>query len=317
MLTDLLRRHPEIHDIELEPPIIVAGLPRTGTTHLHNLMAADPAFRTLPYWESIEPYPLPPSAALDPDPRRARTDAAVEFMNRAMPHFERMHEMTTDHVHEEIQLLAVDFSTMLFETIAHVPAWVDYYRAHDQTPHYRYLRTVLQALQHERGGGRWVLKSPQHLEQLARAGRGVPRRHDRRHPPRPGGGRGVDGDDARLHRPHDAAPVDPHRHRPGLGRPARVDARRLRPRPRRCSDPSARSTSGSTSSWPTTSAWCAASTSWRTRHGPNVTERVLRALPGRPPPWAPRRGRLRPSQLGARSRRLATRFAPYIDRFLS
>jgi hypothetical protein len=43
---------------------------------------------------------------------------------------------------------------------------VDYYRSHDQTPHYRYLRTMLQALQHERGSGRWLLKSPQHLEQL-------------------------------------------------------------------------------------------------------------------------------------------------------
>lgn len=166
VLTDLLRRHPEIHDIALEPPIIIAGLPRTGTTHLHNLMAADPAFRTLPYWESVEPYPLPSERGVEPDPRRARCDVAVEFMGKAMPLFERMHEMTTDHVHEEIQLLAVDFSTMLFETIGHVPAWADYYRSHDQTPHYRYLRTMLQALQYERGTGRWLLKSPQHLEQL-------------------------------------------------------------------------------------------------------------------------------------------------------
>lgn len=45
-----------------------------------------------------------------------------------------MHEMTTDHVHEEIQLLANDFSTMLFETLAEVPAWRDYYRSHDESP---------------------------------------------------------------------------------------------------------------------------------------------------------------------------------------
>ena len=57
-----------------------------------------------------------------------------------MPHFPLMHEMTTDHVHEEIQLLANDFSTMLFETLAHVPRWRDYYMAHDQTSHYEYLR---------------------------------------------------------------------------------------------------------------------------------------------------------------------------------
>ena len=75
------------------------------------------------------------------------------FINQAMPLFPLMHEMTTDHVHEEIQLLAIDFSTMFFETLALVPAWTAYYRAHDQTPHYRFLRTMLQALQFLRGGG--------------------------------------------------------------------------------------------------------------------------------------------------------------------
>lgn len=167
LLTDLLRRHPEIGDLELEPPIIIAGLPRTGTTHLHNLLAADPALRTLPYWESNEPFPLASEVGLSPDPRRVRTDLAVDFMNQAMPLFPLMHEMTTDHVHEEIALLAIDFSTMYFETFADVPAWRAYYRGHDQTPHYRYLHTVLQALQHVRPSGeRWLLKSPQHLEQL-------------------------------------------------------------------------------------------------------------------------------------------------------
>ncbi len=166
LLTDLLARHPEIHDIELAPPIVIVGLPRTGTTHLHNLLAADPALRSLPYWESLEPFAMPDELGIEPDPRRGRTDAAVWFMNEAMPLFPLMHEMSTDHVHEEIQLLAVDFSTMFFEALAPVPDWRAYYRAHDQAPHYRYLRTMLQALQFTRGGERWVLKSPQHLEQL-------------------------------------------------------------------------------------------------------------------------------------------------------
>ncbi|MGE2689407.1 sulfotransferase family protein [Mycolicibacterium pulveris] len=166
LLTDLLRRHPEIHDIELAPPIVIAGLPRTGTTHLHNLLAAGPTFRTIPYWESNEPFPLPSEVGVEPDPRRIRMDAAVEFMNAVMPHFALMHEMTTDHVHEEIQLLANDFSSMLFETLAHVPRWRDYYLSHDQTPHYEHLATQLKALQFLRGGRRWLLKSPQHLEQL-------------------------------------------------------------------------------------------------------------------------------------------------------
>lgn len=166
LLSDLLTRNPEIHDIELEPPVVIAGLPRTGTTHLHNLLAAAPTFRTIPYWESNEPFPLPSESGMVPDPRRTRMDVAVEVMNLVMPHFPLMHEMTTDHVHEEIQLLANDFSTMLLETLGHVPQWRDYYLSHDQTPHYEHLATQLKALQFLRGGRRWLLKSPQHLEQL-------------------------------------------------------------------------------------------------------------------------------------------------------
>ena len=166
LLTDLVSRHPEIRDIELVPPLVIAGLPRTGTTHLHNLLAAGPTFRVLRYWESIEPFPMPGEVGMEPDPRLARTDMGVDFMNQAMPYFPLMHEMTTQHVHEEIQLLFNDMSSMLMETLGHVPAWRDHYLAHDQTPHYEHLRLQLQALQHLRGGRRWLLKSPQHLEQL-------------------------------------------------------------------------------------------------------------------------------------------------------
>ena len=175
LLTDLLKRHPEIHDIDLLAPVVIAGLPRTGTTHLHNLLAAASSdcrlsprgtFRTLPYWESFEPLPLPAEVDIEPDPRVARMDIAVHAMELLMPHFALMHEMTTEHVHEEIQLLANDFSTMFMETLAHVPQWTDYYLAHDQTSTYEYLATQLKALQFLRGGGRWLLKSPQHLEQL-------------------------------------------------------------------------------------------------------------------------------------------------------
>ncbi len=166
LFTDLLSRHPEIDDIELPPPVVIAGLPRTGTTHLHNLLAAPPTFRSMPYWESVEPFPLSQEAGVEPDPRRMRMDVAVGVINTVMPYFPLMHEMSTDHVHEEIQLLANDFSTMLFETLADVPRWRDYYQAHDQTAHYEYLAGQLKAMQFLRGGRRWLLKSPQHLEQV-------------------------------------------------------------------------------------------------------------------------------------------------------
>ena len=83
-----------------------------------------------------------------------------------MPYFKRMHEMTIDHVHEEINLLAMDVSSMYFETMAPMPTWREYYRSTDQTPSYEYLERVLKVLQFLRGGTRWVLKSPQHLEQF-------------------------------------------------------------------------------------------------------------------------------------------------------
>jgi len=166
LLQRLLGIHPEIREIELAPPVIIAGLPRTGTTHLQNLLSASGLFRTLPYWESLEPFPLPVETGVVPDPRLVRCEAGIDFLHQTMPLFPLMHEMTTEHVHEEIQLLANDFSSMLFETLADVPDWRDYYLAHDQEPHYRHLRLQLQALQFLDGGKRWLLKSPQHLEQL-------------------------------------------------------------------------------------------------------------------------------------------------------
>jgi hypothetical protein len=168
LIEDLVRQHPEILEEQIAAPIIICGLPRTGTTHLHNLMSADPALRSLPYWESLEPVlaereqPAPGA----PDPRLERTEVALSFVNTALPYFNRMHEMTVEHTHEEIQLLAIDFSTMLFETTAPMPAWRDHYLERDQRPSYAYLLKVLKVLQWLRGGTRWVLKTPQHLEQF-------------------------------------------------------------------------------------------------------------------------------------------------------
>ena len=168
LLEDLIGRHPEILDEQIVAPIVICGLPRTGTTHLHNLMSADPALRSLPYWESLEPVLAAHDTPADgaPDPRLERTEMALSFLNTALPYFNRMHEMTVEHTHEEIQLLAIDFSTMLFETTAPMPTWRDAYLSRDQRPSYAYLRRVLQVLQWLRGGTRWVLKTPQHIEQF-------------------------------------------------------------------------------------------------------------------------------------------------------
>jgi len=165
---ELVRRHPEIEREPICAPIFIVGLPRTGTTHLHNLIAQDPGLRSLPYWESLEPVPADferGEVAAD-DPRIAACQQACDFLHWAAPLFPLMHEMGPHEIHEEVQLLAIDLSTMLFEASYAVPSYRDWYTTTDQTASYVYLKRLLQVLQWLRGGERWILKSPQHLEQL-------------------------------------------------------------------------------------------------------------------------------------------------------
>ncbi|MEP5569522.1 MAG: sulfotransferase [Halioglobus sp.] len=169
---DLLTRHPEIHDVEIRAPIIVAGLPRSGTTHLLNLMAADTRLRALPLWESYEPIPTPgeQSLANGIDPRYQRCADAWEMMQQTVPKLAAMHPMNPDHIHEELELMGPDFASYNFEWLCQCPQWRDHYYATDQTPHYEYMKTVLKILTWQDGDDgsttRWVLKCPQHLEQL-------------------------------------------------------------------------------------------------------------------------------------------------------
>ena len=165
---DLLARHPEILETEIVSPVIVVGLPRSGTTHLVNLLAADTRFRAMPLWESNEPVPDPKEPIDDKgvDPRWSRCQETWLAMKSAAPFLAAMHPMEPDHVHEEIELMAPDFSNYNVEWVARAPEWRDYYLTHDQTRHYSYMKTVLQILQWYAPREQWVLKSPQHLEQL-------------------------------------------------------------------------------------------------------------------------------------------------------
>lgn len=173
LIEDTLKKHPEILDIEISQPIIVVGLPRSGTTHLLNLMAADTRLRSLPLWESYEPLPMPGEALLEDgtDPRYERCAQQWQMMQQMTPHLAAMHPMSPDHIHEELELMGPDFASYNFEWLAMSPRWRDHYYATDQTPHYRYMKKVMQILQwRDIQAGidkpRWVLKCPQHLEQL-------------------------------------------------------------------------------------------------------------------------------------------------------
>jgi len=174
LIQDALKKHPEIHEQRIECPLIVAGLPRSGTTHLVNLLAADERFHSLPLWESYEPVPMPGENATGDalDPRYVRCEQAWEGMQRVTPLIAAMHPMNPEHIHEELELMGPDFASYNFEWLTLSPRWRDHYLNTDQTPHYEYMKTVLKLLQWQRvqrgqPHKRWVLKCPQHLEQLA------------------------------------------------------------------------------------------------------------------------------------------------------
>jgi hypothetical protein len=168
LLQDFWTRNPQVLETAIEAPLIVAGLPRSGTTHLVNLLAADTRYRSLPLWESYEPLPLPGESALPDgtDPRYARCLQAWQGMQAILPLLAAMHPMNPDHIHEELELMGPDIASYNFEWLSPSPRWRDHCYATDQEPHYRYMRDVLKTLQWLRGPRRWVLKCPQHLEQL-------------------------------------------------------------------------------------------------------------------------------------------------------
>jgi hypothetical protein len=170
LTVDLLARHPEIREEPIEAPLVVAGLPRSGTTHLLNLIAADSRFQSLPYWQVLRPVPLLPEEAPagGTDPRHTAAQARWEGMQRLHAYQAAWHPMDPDHISEDGELQMQDFSSYVWEFSLWAPQWRDYYFAHDQTPHYEYEKTMLQILQWQRGGERrrWIVKAPQHFEQL-------------------------------------------------------------------------------------------------------------------------------------------------------
>lgn len=165
---EFLRRRPQVENIVIDRPIFIVGLPRSGTTHLENLIAADRRLRYLPVYLGSEATPTPGEkpGPDGKDPRWIRANEHWERMrqNRIM---EALHEHSPDHACGENELQMPDFSTYQWEWMGDVPGWRDYYLSHDQTAHYAYGRTMLKAIaQQFPSERRWILKGNQHSEQL-------------------------------------------------------------------------------------------------------------------------------------------------------
>ncbi len=159
-----LRAHPAIAETALPPPIFVIGLPRSGTTFLHRLLAADPASRTLPYWESFDP--LPPGRG--PDRRAAQVDGMMRQLAAIAPAYQAIHPMTAADPEECVALFMNVLRTLQVDIQYRVPGYVRWLLAEDAGIAYRAYRRQLQLVHHHRPHGRrLVLKDPTHLVHLA------------------------------------------------------------------------------------------------------------------------------------------------------
>lgn len=165
---DTIEQHPEILDIPVEAPIIVAGLARTGTTMVHRLIAKDPAIRSLASWEAINPAPPQRKLWQKKDPRFAQAAAAAKGLKYMSPGFFAIHPAEPDAPEEEVILLEQSFLTTTPEAMMNVPTYSRWLEEQDHVPAYQALKRMMQYLQWQRPGigkrARWVLKTPHHQE---------------------------------------------------------------------------------------------------------------------------------------------------------
>jgi len=162
----IFRKHPDILEQELRPPIVVTGLQRTGTTFLHRLLAADPAAYSLLSWEALNPAPL------DRRNERRRRISVARTSERVLrymaPEFFAIHPVEHSAPEEEVLLLDMAFLSTVPEATMLLPEYSAWLERQDQEPAYRTMKKLLLLLQWQKGAGQthWVLKSPHHMEWL-------------------------------------------------------------------------------------------------------------------------------------------------------
>lgn len=166
-IEDWYKRHPEIENEDVGAPLVIVGLPRTGTTLLQRLLAQDPQFYSMPWWESRYPVPFPNEDLKAPTQRIEQARAEVKVMVEAMPKLLTIHPMDADQADEEVMLMEHSFIAAM-NTYACIPGYMDWLAQTDERPAYAYLKRMLKFLQwqkRQRGitAQRWVLKAPHHL----------------------------------------------------------------------------------------------------------------------------------------------------------
>lgn len=166
MIEDWYRRHPEIDDQQIVEPLVGLGMPRTGSTALSFLLAEDTRARSLLAWEAGSPTPPPDPATLDDDPRIATAAEQIELIGQMAPKFTSMLPTSPTGPTECVQLMALDFRTIMFDALGDNRAYDEWLATCDMTSAYRYHRRVLKLLQWKFPPMPWRLKAPAHMLSL-------------------------------------------------------------------------------------------------------------------------------------------------------
>jgi hypothetical protein len=161
-IQDALVRHPEIRERRIASPVVLTGLPRSGTSALFNLLGADPAARPLLLWEALFPWPLEgqPGAS---DPRRDAVEAHYQRGREKNPDFTRIHYVSADTPEECVLLLAHDFCDVQMGIEPLMEPYASWFPKQDLRRSYAYYADLLRLLDWQRPGERWTLKTPAHL----------------------------------------------------------------------------------------------------------------------------------------------------------
>ena len=152
--------YPGIARQEIREPLLIIGLPRSGTTLLHILLAADPDHRSPLMWEVMTPSP--PTLA-DEKRRIRRATRSCNYFSWLAPTFRHVHAMGAELPQECVRLMTPTFMSDQFDTMFHVPSYRAWFLRQDLRPAYEYHRRFLQHLQFMRPRRRWVLKAPTHM----------------------------------------------------------------------------------------------------------------------------------------------------------
>ena len=165
-IEDAVINHPEILNEQIVGPIVIVGLPRTGSTMTHRLLAADPRHTAMLWWEGRYPAMLPNEERGKPSERMALGKAEVDAVVAASPEALTIHPWDYKGADEEILLLEHTFFSTVPESFMRLPSYSSWVESQDHIHAYNQLKIMLQYLQWQNPGRekkRWVLKSPHHL----------------------------------------------------------------------------------------------------------------------------------------------------------